>query len=354
MIIKMVVGALVSLGVTLLFWSPFTVGNFPYKEIEWPKDDKTHFRDPKVVTEWWYFTGKLTANQGLEEKHFYYYVTLRYMRDIDGDIPTLDIQITDIDKDKSYGTSTQLEDAKLSSYTTSIHSKDFLLAPEGGNYLLDFTLPINDLWVAVHLNLKAQKPPLIVANDPKEPGLVGMGGQKNSFYYVSPRLSTSGTIQIGQDTFTINADPHYSSSIMEHQWGDFSVPEVLKDHPWIWMALSLSDGTDMNVGQFLHPRTGEILGKAYVSIQTPDGKTRYVSGTITEGKVDPSVGYPLTYTLEVEGKKYHLEATVAAQNLNDEWMGIMSVDGSNVLEPGASYAFVENTVNLKTSKKVTK
>lgn len=333
------------LTVALLAWLPVWA-NLPYRPIQWPADDQAHLQDPKVVTEWWYFAGKLTVSRGLEVRHFSYYVTLRYMRDIEGDIPTLDVQLTDLDEKRVYGNSVQLNDARLSTFKTSIIAEDFQLEPSQDGYILRLTVPAGYSTISLDLTMTPLKKHLPIANDLSQPGLVDMGSNTNSFYYVIPRMKTEGFLEIGSKKYTINSDTQFSRSWMEHQWGDFSVPEVIKAHPWIWMSIQLQDGTDINIGQFIAPSTGEIEGEGYASISLPDGTVQYKKAQITLGN-EYEDGYPLAYTVRIEDQTYQLRAVVANQDVNDVWMGMMSVNGQNVLLPNASFAIVENTVYLK-------
>jgi len=324
--------------------SQYTFANLPYTKINWPSDEKPHLNNPKIVSEWWFLTGKLTAKDiNNKVRHFAYYINFRYLRDVSGNIPSLDLQLTDLDTKKVYGNSIALKDTHITPDALNFKSKNYSLVGHDGQYNVKMNMPIDQSTIIFDIHLKSTKKPLFIGPNPQERGLVTMGNNTNSYYYSLTRLVTDGTIQIGQDRFTINPDLSLSHSWMDHQWGDFSVPQVIKTNPWIWMAMSLEDGTDMNVGEFVAPGTMKPnLGYALANISKPDGSSSYLPVKITAGAKADS-GYPLTYDLIFSNKSYHMQAVVPNQDLNGVWMGIMNVNGSDVFKPNAPYAIIENT-----------
>lgn len=320
--------------------------NLTYKEIEYPKDDKSHFSDPQIITEWWYFTGKLTAKLDEKIKHFSYYVILRYMRDVTGNDPSLEFQLTDLDDHKVYNNSVVLE--RVSTYKSILNfkSKNFKLQANDNQYYLDFKIPADKTVIGLNLTFTPRKSILLIGPNATERGLVPMGNNTNSFYYSIPRLSTTGYILIGENEWTVNPSLSFSSSWMDHQWGDFSVPHVLKTNPWVWMEIQLSNGMDINVGQFISPLTGKGIAQPTAALSKADGKVEYMPAKIIMGP--RSYGkYPLTYTVKVKRKSYQLKALVPEQHKNNAWFGMMSVNGKDIRIPNGSFANVENTLSIK-------
>ena len=323
------------------------LADLPYQKIEWPSDDKPHLGDPQVVTEWWYYTGKLTAVKGEQIKHFSYYLTAQYLRDINGNTPTVYAQVTDIEDKKVYGNTFQPGDAKIASDTLRLTSKDFGLEADNGKYHLRLATSAQGTAISFNLVLTPKKAPLLIGPNPSQRGLVTMGNNTNSYYYSITRLQTEGFIQIGGEKFTIDPDTRLSRSWMDHQWGDFSIAQVLKTNPWIWMAIQLDDGTDMNVGEFVSPETGKPnLGNPLANISLPDGAAQYKPAAMIPGP-EYEAGYPLGYTLQIEDRSYRMDSIVPNQNTNEVWMGIMSVNGQDVRKPNASFATVETTIPIQ-------
>ena len=337
---------LVFLFITLLFPFQLLLANLPYKEIKWPLDDRGHLDDPQMITEWWYYAGKLTAQNENQTKHFAYYLTLRYMRDVSGRTPMLDVEVVDIDTKKVYGNSIPLTDGKISSETLGVTSRHFVLKSLEGSYLLRLKVPTADGPIDLDFTLTPLKKPLYIGADAAQRGLIDMGNQTNSFYYSITRLQTDGIIAINQKGWTVNSDDDFSCSWMDHQWGDFSIPQVLKNNPWIWIGIQLSDGTDINAGEFVSSKTGMPLGESLACISLPNGSSLYRPARIIPGMIAEN-GYPLNYTLQIDQYAFQLRSIVPNQNKNNVWMGVMNVNDQNVMQPNAPFAIVENTTSLQ-------
>jgi predicted secreted hydrolase len=317
------------------------LANLPYSKIVWPYDDQPHFGDPRVITERWHFTGKLDATDGDQTKHFAYHVALRYTRDLSGETPSLDVQLTDIDEKKVYGNSIQLSDVKQNK-GLRISSKDFSLHGNNGKYNLKLIIPTKEGSLGLNLVLTSQKKPLLIGPNPQQRGLLDMGNETNCFHYSITRLHTAGVIQLGGDRFTIHPDINLSRSWMDHQWGDFSLADARKTNPWIWTVIQLGDGTDIHVGGLISAATGEPISEHLANISLYNGRTQYQPAKIIPGS-KKEAGYPVSYLVQINNVSYRLQSIVPNQHKNAIWKGIMNINGHNVLEPNAPFAIVENT-----------
>lgn len=333
---------LITLLITLLITSS-AFANLPYRKIQWPSDDKTHFDEPQVKTEWWHYTGKLTAENSDQIKQFFYYITLRYERDASGGVPTVDVLIADMDSQKVYDNSIPLKDAHLILGDLNITSQNFGLESKGGKYSLRLTIPAQGTLLDLSLSLTPLKKALLIGEaNTSHRGLINMGDNTNSFYYSVTRLQTEGFIQVGNDKFVIEADSSLSRSWMDHQWGDFSLTQKRKPKAWIWIGAQLKDGRDISVKEIIEPTTDKLIQKKiFASISLKNSSSQYKPASIRSGKISGG-GYPAYYTLKVSDVSYHLVPVVPHLNKDAIWVGILKVDGQSVKAPDASFAIVEN------------
>lgn len=323
------------------FFSHAAFANLPFHQINWPDDDRGHLDNPSVVTEWWFFTGKLTSKN---KRHYSYYATVQILRDI-GQAPILYYQVTDMDNNKVYGNTIKLTKAGISSQSMKVIANNFELTGTNKKYHLAFTMPTdNKGQISVDLNFAARKPPLLIGPNATERGLITMGNNTNSYYYSLTRLQTGGTLQIDDKKETIDDDLRLTRSWMDHQWGDYSVDSVITNNPWIWIAMQLEDGTDINVGEFVTPGTESPIWPALANISKPDGSGEYLPAQIIFGAHKKGV-YPLDCLLIIDHtQRYRLTTPFTGQSKNQVWMGIMSVNGHSLMIPNAPFAILENTV----------
>ncbi len=103
-------------------------------------------------------------------------------------------------------------------------------------------------------------------------GLSGKGHETGqaSYYYSFTRLRTKGTLTVSGQSYPVEG-----LSWMDHE---FSSNQLSKGQVgWDWMCLQLDNGTDLMIY-----RMRDAAGKsdfAFATEVTPDGKTRYISGS---------------------------------------------------------------------------
>ncbi len=329
--------------VTLLsiLLSTIAYADLPFKKITWPNDDRPHLFNPSVITEWWTYTGKITAKNGDDKRQFFYYVNLRYTRDTAGDVPTLTVLVTDINNGIVYDNNgVPLKGVRMSADTLDIASPNFSLKSKKDKYELHLTTPVQKTLLTLDLQLTPLKKPILMGTG-KRRGLLNMGGNTNAFDYTISNLRTSGFIQIGEEKFDIDPDPSSSSSWMDHQWGDFSLAQSLKTHASVWVGARLANGTDVSVKEFIKPISDATTNKTAAGISLKTSDDQYKSGAIIVGPAGDG-GYPAYYTLVVGKRRYRLEPVVNELNRNNTWVGILKVNGKDVKQPGAPFAIVED------------
>ncbi|MBS0339227.1 MAG: hypothetical protein JSS56_01785 [Proteobacteria bacterium] len=82
------------------------------------------------------------------------------------------------------------------------------------------------------------------------PGLLDFGESGISYYYSRPRMAAEGLLRVGTHAAVQVRGPVW----FDHQWGEFDVTQL----GWNWLALHLSDGSDVMVYQ-LFDREGRSL-----------------------------------------------------------------------------------------------
>lgn len=105
--------------------------------------------------------------------------------------------------------------------------------------------------IALSLSLRDEQPVVAHrASGSQTSGLLDFGESGISYYYSRPRMSTEGQLRVGtQPAQTLKGVVWF-----DHQWGDFDVTRL----GWNWLALHLSDGSDVMVYQ-LFDREGNSI-----------------------------------------------------------------------------------------------
>jgi predicted secreted hydrolase len=320
--------------------------NVPYYPIQFPRDDAGHLANTpypvKNMSEWWYYSGKLTSEKG---RHFGYYFIIFNITHYVGkkvSIPFYTLQLTDIDNNKVYGNVVFYPNKETQISTKQLDialgkDKEVTLQNSSGVFQLNSTTQTKQKNVVkLSLAMKPQRKPLFIGKN----GLIPMGPDTNSYYYSFTRLSTTGSIQIDNETFKI--DPNQSSSWMDHQWGDFILSGKNK---WFWTSIRLDNNMDLNLTNVLDSSTKEPGAIKMTNILMPDGKVIFTSDFTVKQTVHNPYEFPLTYDIEVKPiqLKLHITSLADNQNCNTFWEGISKVDGTYKGKPVHGYTYVENT-----------
>lgn len=224
------------------------------KPFEFPRD---HGKHPDYRSEWWYLTMNLRGNDG---RLFGVQFTLfrqAFLAAPEGSSPWQSGQaylahfaLTDVQEDAHYSDQrfarhhpanadvtlkprflAQIEDWKLAQDQDGSPWRLTLQAvgesqTEG---LVGKGVPF-----AVALNLQASSPPVLQGDH----GLSRKGPGQASYYYSIPRLTTAGTVQVGEAVYAVEGlawmDREWSTSVLS--------PGVVG---WDWMSLHLFDGRDV-------------------------------------------------------------------------------------------------------------
>jgi predicted secreted hydrolase len=336
--------------------------------IELPRDDAPHDR----LTEWWYYTGHLRADDG---RHFgFEYVIFRAER---GGFPTSwvsHVAITDESNDRfAYSQRLEVGDGVDRATVAAASSPPgFDLAISGidptqgpvaprepwtmrgtnGTDSLEAVLSPDEATAAgvpaglgLDLDLVATKPAALHDGD----GWIDFGPAGGSYYYSRTAMTATGTAIVDGTTSEVTG-----SAWFDHQWGDFI---SVGGGGWDWFAVNLEDGTDLTLS--LVRDVGGRYPLIYGTVVDPDGRVRQLDRSdftveVTARWTSPSTGadYPAGWTLELPGEDLAIRLTpsVAAQELDTRattgvvyWEGSQHVAATRAGVRLAGDAYVELT-----------
>jgi predicted secreted hydrolase len=319
-----------------------------------PSDFGPH---PDFQTEWWYYTGNLQTASG---DHFGFQLTF-FRRAL---VPPADVQARSSDWAAS-----QVYMAHFALTGVGDHSfQSFERFSRGSAGLAGAVgLPSYQVWLddwrveqtgpgKFHL-LAAESGAVIdlTLEDLKGPVLQGDRGysQKGpeagnaSYYFSQTRLSTNGTVRLGNSSFQVSG-----LSWMDHEYGTSALS--FGQVGWDWFAIQLDDGSELTVYTIRH-QDGSIDPYSRGLIVRPDGTTRSLAPaaftihqeTTWKSPVSGAV-YPARWTLSVPSENLELDVTpyLADQELRlsfTYWEGAVQVKGTQNGKKLAGNGYVELT-----------
>lgn len=217
----------------------------PGYQYRFPRDHGAHER---FRTEWWYYTGHVTAADG---RRFGFELTF-FRRGIPPDqVQTLpskwSIQqlylahfaLTDLNSGRFYYADKVSREGlgKAGAETDRLH----VWVDRWSLEMAAPTTPSHQLQaatdsVAITLTVVPEKPPVIHGRD----GISRKGADPGqaSHYYSLTRLATEGQIRIGTETFAVTG-----LSWMDHEFGSADLGQNVVG--WDWFSLQLSDSTEL-------------------------------------------------------------------------------------------------------------
>lgn len=260
--------------------------------------------------------------------------------------PAIQLQITDLDNKKVYG-SQIIYPAKNTFISTDdlqvVFGKWVSLQKSGKTYLASGILPsFQGTKLEYSLQFESTRAPLLEGKT----GLIDMTEGTNSYYYSHTHLITSGYIKIGNETFELN--PQQSLSWMDHQWGDFILTPW---NHWVWASIQLDNGMEMDLAVTRDAdksKSKEPLKTTWINVIMPDDSRllikdfKYVAQGLLPGQKHPHV-----YDLSVPELNLQLKISALApgQDVLGIWEGISEVEGTYNGNPVKGQANTESTVN---------
>jgi predicted secreted hydrolase len=339
-----------------------------------PRDDGPHER----LTEWWYYTGHLRADDGT--RYGFEFVIFRAER---GGFPTSwvsHLALTD-ETNERFLYSQRLEvgpqvdrsprgtDGVPTGFDLSLVGADpsrpetfgrpaWAMSGSGGADHLSATLAPDEAalagvpgapgvpgGLALDLRLAATRPAALHEHD----GWIDFGPAGGSYYYSRMAMTATGTLTLGGRLLAVDG-----SAWFDHQWGDFI---SVGGGGWDWFAINLDDGTDLTLS--LVRDADGTYPLIYGTVVGPDGRVRNLdrdafSLEVTDRWVSPATGadYPAGWTIRIPGDDLTitLRPTVAAQELDTRpttgviyWEGSQVVRATRAGKPVGGEGYVELT-----------
>jgi predicted secreted hydrolase len=314
-------------------------------------------------TEWWYFTGNVTAETG---EHFGYQLTFfrralqppaeRTTRDSNWaaeQVYLAHFALTDVAGREHHAFEKLARGAAglagAQAQPFRVWLDDWSVAASDGGSLSEIGAP-NRLYaseggVTLDLTLRNAKPPVLQGED----GYSRKGPEPGnaSYYYSLTRMDADGTVIVDGKSYTVSG-----LGWMDHEFSTSALgPEQVG---WDWFSLQLDDGTDLMVFQ-LRRADGKPDGFSSGSVVAADGSSRTLApGEFTITPTDewrsphtggvypsgwrvtvPSAGLDLMVTPHLEDQEMLLSFTY--------WEGAVEVTGMANGAPVSGNGYVELT-----------
>jgi predicted secreted hydrolase/predicted RND superfamily exporter protein len=323
--------------------------------IRFPDDEAPHDR----LTEWWYYTGHLRADDG--RRFGFEQVVFRAER---GAFPVSwasHLALTDehgrrfrydqrsevgpqVDRSQPGAGFELVVGAVDAAGAPVMGSEPWSMSGANGRDRLAATSQLAGFGLDLELGPDV-RPPTLHDDD----GWIDFGPAGGSYYYSRPRMPAAGTLTLDGERI-----PVMGSAWFDHQWGDFI---SVGGGGWDWLAVNLDDGTDMTLSLVRDATGASVL--MHGTLVHPDGRTEDLDGDAFTVKplgtwTSPSTGatYPSGWRVLVpdQGLDLTLTPTLDDQELDTRattgvvyWEGSQRVTGTRDGAPVAGQAYVELT-----------
>lgn len=308
--------------------------NLPYYPIQFPRDEAAHNKNIPYsfdrLIEWWYFNGEFTTDEG---KHLTYDIAMfngskKFIGTVS--MPLLHMQVADLDQQQAYGVAIKYSIGTGKFSTTDLNiqvNQDYQLTKTKLNdkvfYVLQAQGTQGNTTIKMNLMLEPTSEPLLI----NENGLMPMPNNVNSYYYSIPHFTTTGTMQINENTYHINNTP--GDSWMDHQWGDFTAQNI----GWEWFGIRLQNGLIANIFLDVDYKSNSVIG-GLANVILPNGEKRFINynDMIVTHENDwydskLKLNYPTTFHITIPALNLTFDnvAAFATQELNGYWEGYCKV-----------------------------
>jgi len=260
----------------------------PAPAIVFPQDAGPH----DSLTEWWYYTGHLTASDG--HAYGFEFVIFQLRRQ---DQPTgylAHYAISDIDG-QAFSHQARFAQTPRPASSFPLDVGGWTLDHQGSVDTLQATMAPGDgvaMPFTLNLTLQDEKPPAL-----HNGGYITFPPQGGSYYYSRTRLSVSGSLGVGDD----QSVPVTGTAWMDHQWGNFVIGTR---GGWDWYSLQFDDNTELML-YVLRSASGETTA-VFGSHILPDGEVENLApGSVSSSAVgtwtSPHTGgvYPSGWALSL-------------------------------------------------------
>ncbi len=346
---------------TTLTWTDATPSTGTFQtatkpgSIEFPKDLGAH---PDFRSEWWYYTGNLTSNEG---RDFGYELTF-FRQALTPDTPTRQsnwrnpqiyfshFAISDITdrtfhfKERFSRNAIDLSGAQSNPYRVWLEDWSAEAIP-------NTTLPTVHLQAttpdtAIDLQVQQTRPPVLQGD--RGLSIKGKGEGNASYYYSIVQQPTTGTLTVAGKTYTVTGttwkDHEYSTSALD--------PGTIG---WNWFSAQFDDGSALML-YLLRDEQGNTLPTSAGTYITADNQTQHLTAddwtiqAIDTWKSPTSKAtYPTQWTIAIPNLNLNLtsKALIPNQELTTQtttyWEGAVSFVGQKADHPLTGNGYVELT-----------
>ncbi|HVP12205.1 MAG TPA: lipocalin-like domain-containing protein [Phycisphaerae bacterium] len=294
--------------------------------------------------EWWYYTGRLTADTGQEfgiETVIFHVPQLPIL--LVTEAWAAHYAVTDVDGGQFYYDQAASIGPQWCStgLGTGFDLGTPLVSMRGGNGQDSIEAAFADGRYALHLALTDARGPVLHGDD----GYVPYGAGGASFYYSRPRMDANGTLCVGDMTLNVSGQMWF-----DRQWGrDLDNPL----QRWDWYSIRLDNGSDIML--FVFP--GDVGQVAFGTLMPASSPASWISAAdfrITPSAVwvSPATGteYEVGWQIELPGQQMVLALTAVVEEAeldarattqNTYWEGLCTVVGQSGDQAVTGYAYVE-------------
>lgn len=326
----------------------------PGWKYEFPRDHGNH---PDFKTEWWYFTGQLRDERGVE-----YGYQLTFFRQgvrppgkrapaesrfVVDHIPFAHFAVSDPSRGE-FGFAQKISRGAFGE--AGFEDGNRLAWIDGWTLEFndhgEFHLAAEDRGMSVQLALSPKKPPVIHGEHGVSQKSDGAGNA--SHYYSLTRLVTTGELAVGGRRFAVQGESWFDHEWATNQLGDNQVG-------WDWFSVQLDDGSELmlyqlrlangeadpNSGGTFVRRNGDSIHLAHGDyVLTPLG---FWTSKATGAR------YPIRWRIEIPGESLDLTVItpLPSQELHLDpiayWEGLIHVDGTRNGTAVAGHGYMELT-----------
>ena len=318
---------------------------------EFPKD---HGRHPDFKTEWWYFTGNVRTQEGLE---FGYQLTffrqgiiepqsmIPKSRFIQRDMKFAHFAVSDISSKRfrhfqklsrgAYGEAGFDDGDRLawidnwSCERTGDHS---------------FRLRAADTGVTLDLLLESPRAPVIHGNNGISQKAEGAG--RASHYYSLTRMETKGSIEIDGRQHLLKGETWF-----DHEWATNQL--AANQTGWDWFSLQLEDGSDLMLFQIRTKEGGRDPYSSGTLISQTGESQKIHHSDFDLVPVDwwtspyTKAKYPIAWKISIPNMELTVRARFPDQELASQpfsyWEGAVSAEGTSHGQPVIGKGYLEMT-----------
>lgn len=302
----------------------------PFPPVRFPQDEGAHHD----LTEWWYYTGHMSATAPDGKLHHYGF-ELVFFQALRSDLPPVyaaHFAISDITRAEFHFDQRSLVEPDAFKDSASIVGIDVSIGDwsiQGLNGLDHLVASMTNY--AIHIDLRSLKPPVLHNGN----GLITYGLGGFSYYYSRTRMALTGMLVDHNVALQVTGE-----AWMDHQWGNFL---TLGGGGWDWFSIQLNNQVEMMI-YLIRDASAKVIS-TYIGYIDVNGQDYLPPASTLEVKVlgywrSPTTGanYPSGWDLRVNDPRVQVSLVLTPELKNQElvvyqstgnsyWEGAVSISG---------------------------